>query len=196
MKTTDEQIEKMARDISHLEISDTLIESLHNKEIDELRSLLEQQYKAGFKACEAKMLAEASDGFDQWWDNERGGKPLNNDHIPVTEQQLYKWEKEAYTAGAMLQARKLNEDYELGKELSHEDLFRLLKHQQKSAEINLGLYNKSQKEIQKLKEENETLLHDMKMLWRNSRSNYVSPLEREVVQEIKHKYRLKHGGEK
>jgi hypothetical protein len=36
MKTADEQIEKMARDISQLEISDTLIESLHSKEIDEI----------------------------------------------------------------------------------------------------------------------------------------------------------------
>jgi len=53
-----------------------------------------------------------------------------------------------------------------------------------------------EQEIQKLKEENETLLRDMKMLWRNSRSNYVSPTEREIVQGIKQKYGLKQGGER
>lgn len=38
------------------------------------------------------------EAFEKWWDEERGGKPLNEDHVPVTEKQLYRWENEAWQA--------------------------------------------------------------------------------------------------
>jgi hypothetical protein len=36
--------------------------------------------------------------FEAWWETERGGKPLNNDYIPVTETQLYAWENQTWLA--------------------------------------------------------------------------------------------------
>lgn len=47
------------------------------------------------------------DAFDRWWDNERGGKPLNGDHISVTEKQLYQWETEAWQAACEYKQLKL-----------------------------------------------------------------------------------------
>ena len=36
--------------------------------------------------------------FEKWWKEERGGFPINEDHISVTERQLFKWESEAWQA--------------------------------------------------------------------------------------------------
>jgi len=130
MKTNDKDIEMMAREYSHKTWSHDPYD----------QNDIECAYESGFKACEAKMLAEASEGFVNYY--------YHSDIFKHHEDTA----RAAFTAGAMSQAKKLNEDYESGKELNHEDLFRLLKHQQKSAEINLRLYNEGQEEIQKLKE--------------------------------------------
>jgi len=45
-----------------------------------------------------KMNKQDLEAFDKWWDEERGGKPLDKDHIPVTEEQLYKWESQSWQA--------------------------------------------------------------------------------------------------
>ena len=58
-------------------------------------------FKAGFKACEAKMLAEASEGFEEWWRSFFYTDP------PIAEGSIFSREIiEAFTAGAMSQARK------------------------------------------------------------------------------------------
>jgi hypothetical protein len=52
----------------------------------------------GEDAAELFWESKDKEAFDRWWDSERGGKPLNEDHISVTEKQLYNWENEAWQA--------------------------------------------------------------------------------------------------
>jgi hypothetical protein len=56
----------------------------------------------GFKACEAKMLAEASGGFDEFYLSEIGG---SFDDESAVDEMI----KEAFTAGAMSQAKRMKE---------------------------------------------------------------------------------------
>jgi hypothetical protein len=130
MKTTDEQIYTLENEY----MKNALKGLTGGAEIESFD--LRDAFKAGFKACEAKMLAGASDPYNE---HEMAGDVAR---FAGTNRMSYEDVAEYFfAAGAMSQAKKLSKDYELGKELSHEDLFRLLKHQQKSAEINLGLYN-------------------------------------------------------
>lgn len=50
--------------------------------------------------------------FEKWWDKERGGFLLEEDHIPVTERQLFKWESEAFLAACAYKDAQYRPRYE------------------------------------------------------------------------------------
>lgn len=96
MKTNDQDIEKMAREYSESQDyyvdhdGDTWQKGL----IVSIYGEAEDAYFDGFKACEAKMLAEASEGFEEWYyDNVADGYRENY--------------LEAFTSGAMSQAKEI-----------------------------------------------------------------------------------------
>ncbi len=77
----------------------------------------------GFKACEAKMLAEASEGFEEWYyDNVADGYRENyleaftsGDNVADGYRENY---LEAFTAGAMSQAKRDAEELRLMSEVN------------------------------------------------------------------------------
>ncbi|MFN8996420.1 MAG: hypothetical protein ACK5X3_22510 [Pseudomonadota bacterium] len=96
MKTNDKDIEKMAEKFA---------EMLDEDGTPLVDAGLFQGYKAGFKACEAKMLAEASEGFEEWYyDNVADGYRENY--------------LEAFTSGAMSQAKRDAEELRLMSEVN------------------------------------------------------------------------------
>lgn len=92
MKTSDEQIEKMAREYADENYMVGNV-NLNDFEYD----IATDCYKEGFKACEAKMLAEAA---KDWVEYEK-----SHEHH---EGYLY-IAREAFTAGAMSQAKRVRE---------------------------------------------------------------------------------------
>jgi len=130
MKTNDKDIEKMATEYADENYMVGNV-SLNDFEYD----MATDCYKAGFKACEAKMLAESSENFDGWWYDENDNLYMLND--------VYKnYCSMAFTAGAMSQAKKDEE------EINH------------TMQVNEGLgirVSKLEQEIQKLKADNHAL---------------------------------------
>ena len=62
-------------------------------------------FKAGYKACEAKMLAEASEGFGEWYyDESRVSSPMSINSTLKEVQEIS--HKDAFIAGAMSQAKR------------------------------------------------------------------------------------------
>jgi hypothetical protein len=102
MKTNDKDIEKMAVDdltVIYVKLNKA-IDLLSFSGIDvpllsEIQAFLHESYTKGFKACEAKMLAGASD----WVEYEK-----THEHL---EGYLYV-AKEAFIAGAMSQAKRVS----------------------------------------------------------------------------------------
>ncbi len=88
MKTTDEQIEKMARDHVGKYAG---VETFSVKH-------MELTYKNGFKACEAMILAEATEDLQDFIDTRGEFTPRE-----------YVLMKQAFTAGAMSQAKRVRE---------------------------------------------------------------------------------------
>jgi hypothetical protein len=87
MKTTDEQIEKMAREYADKDLLTRV--GLYDY------GLRVMSYKAGFKACEAKMLAEATKNFEEFIFKFERSDAYSMRHM-----------EKSYAAGAMSQARK------------------------------------------------------------------------------------------
>jgi hypothetical protein len=107
MKTTDEQIEKMAREYAEKYTLDGYI-WINDEWTTDIFQEMGDAYKAGFKACEAKMLAEvanapvASEGFEEWRKNYISThtgyfKMIGTDDLADI----------AFTAGAMSQAKEI-----------------------------------------------------------------------------------------
>jgi hypothetical protein len=114
MKTNDKDIEKMAEKFA---------EMLDEDGTPLVDAGLFQGYKAGFKACEAKMLAEASEGFEEWYyDNVADGYRENyleaftsGDNVADGYRENY---LEAFTSGAMSQAKRDAEELRLMSEVN------------------------------------------------------------------------------
>jgi hypothetical protein len=142
MKTTDKDIENMARDYSYRASQ----EIEYNSRTDDL----EYGYFDGFKACEAKMLAEASAGVERWQTEN-----LSSDQSIL----IHDLTERAFTAGAMSQAKKDEE------EINH------------TMQINEGLgirISKLGQEIQKLKADREVLLECVKWYEENAEGYTVN----------------------
>jgi hypothetical protein len=106
MKTNDKDIEKMAEKFA---------EMLDEDGTPLVDAGLFQGYKAGFKACEAKMLAEASEGFEayekEYWDREAiGGKTAREWTQQGFVEMATSYQRKAFTAGAMSQAKRVREN--------------------------------------------------------------------------------------
>jgi hypothetical protein len=96
MKTNDKDIEKMSRDY--------MMEKINH--IETPSKDLADAYKAGFKACEAKMLVEAS-GFEDWWKGMYSELCNTTDHPDIVlANSVMEATEKAFTAGAMSQAKK------------------------------------------------------------------------------------------
>jgi hypothetical protein len=110
MKTNDKDIEKMAVDdltVIYVKLNKA-IDLLSFSGIDvpllsEIQAFLHESYTKGFKACEAKMLAEASEGFENLKKQYVGGYGVQYE---IPDEVAY---KEAFTAGAMSQAKRVKE---------------------------------------------------------------------------------------
>jgi hypothetical protein len=109
MKTNDKDIEKMCLDFINLSFNFEMCGNAEKKMfIDDSLKV----YKAGFKACEAKMLAEASEGFKEFVLNLpseviQQSKNHRDFNDPQSMPRII-WEA-AHTAGAMSQAKRVNE---------------------------------------------------------------------------------------
>jgi hypothetical protein len=106
MKTNDKDIEKMSYEWC-LDASD---EHLDPRDFYPSPQSMDA-YSAGFKACEAKMLAEAAKDFGEYekeyWDNETlCGKTYREwtrqDHVEMATS----YQRRAFTAGAISQAKR------------------------------------------------------------------------------------------
>ncbi len=107
MKTNDKDIEKMAEKFA---------EMLDEDGTPLVDAGLFQGYKAGFKACEAKMLAESADDLKSFWFHWRRFWGTN-DHRYIPDQPPIVV-KEAFTAGAMSQAKRDAEELRLMSEVN------------------------------------------------------------------------------
>jgi hypothetical protein len=110
MKTNDKDIEMMCLEFIDLNFNFEMCGNAEKKMfIDDSIKV----YKAGFKACEAKILAEAREGFEEWFVEYKdkafaaygGAKSVRDDMVSDQKHTG----KEAFAAGAMLQAKRIKE---------------------------------------------------------------------------------------
>jgi hypothetical protein len=114
MKTTSEELEKMSYEWC-LEAND---EHLDPRDFYPSPQSMDA-FKAGFKACEAKMLAESVESFEEW--KEQGirsviGMSENSARLVLGD---YFTAESCFTAGAMSQAKRDAEEIERLKKAIH-----------------------------------------------------------------------------
>jgi hypothetical protein len=107
MKTNDKDIEKMAREVQMAQLACYYSGDEFSRK--SMRQISYHSAKAGFKACEAKMLAEAASGFEGFYkssvQDEFDYSSMRHDEKALRLMDMRK----AFTAGAMSQAKRVKE---------------------------------------------------------------------------------------
>lgn len=106
---TKEQIEEMAKKYTHKQLGEDLSISGNNDSSLVARKI-NQAFIESATQMQSDLLAEASEGFTDFWTKQRGdmvGEPSIK--VSYTDFQLQEWEREAYEAGALSKMKEVEE---------------------------------------------------------------------------------------